>query len=123
MHRKGHTKKRRTSRRKMRGGYYGATGAIAPGAMQWGTGTEVPSGISERAGNSSSLAGGRRRKGRKMTKRRKMRGGNKYGGVSASFQGDGTAGMGNYSAVSTRGSGGYSGGAFNDNGAKPGSTF
>lgn len=113
-------------KRKMRGGYYGASGAIAPGAMKWSTGSEMGAGVEGRAGNATM--GGRRRKSRKsrkLTKRgRKMRGGNKFGGVSASFQGDGTAGMANYKGVITRdGSGSAAGGAFNDHGAKPGSSF
>lgn len=124
MHRKGH-KSMKT--RKMRGGYYGASGAIAPGAMKWSAGSEMGPGVEGRAGNATM--GGRRRKSRKATRKltkrgRKMRGGNKFGGVSASFQGEGTAGLANYKGIITRdGSGSAAGGAFNDNGAKPGSSF
>jgi hypothetical protein len=64
---------------------------------------------------------GRRRKHRKSG-RKTMRGGQKFGGVSASFNGTGSRGMGNYDGVNTRvppfGSAKH--GAFNDNGAKPG---
>jgi hypothetical protein len=123
MHRKGHKTRKSTKRgRKLRGGYYGASGPIegTNGAMKWGTSSEM-TGVEGRAGN-SSMMGGRRRKGRKATKR-KMRGGNKYGGVSASFQGNGTAGMADYNAVSTRGPGTSAGGQFNNHGAGPGSTF
>lgn len=126
MHRKGH-KGRKTAKRsrKMRGGYYGASGPIegTNGAMKWGTSSEM-SGVDGRAGN-SSIMGGRRRKSRKGTKKhRRMRGGNKFGGVSASFQGEGTAGMADYKGVITRdGSGSAAKGAFNDFGAKPGSSF
>lgn len=124
MHRKGHTKKHRTSRRKMRGGYYGASGAIAPGAMKWTSGSEMVPGVAGRAGN-SSLMGGRRRKSSKHTKRhRKMRGGNKFGGVSASYQGTGSAGMADFKGIITRdGTGSPAGGAFNNHGAQPGSGY
>ena len=125
MHRKGHKGRKTMKRsRKMRGGYYGASGPIegTNGAMKWGTSSEM-TGVEGRAGN-SSMMGGRRRKGRKATKRRKMRGGNRYGGVSASFQGSGVAGAADYKGIITRdGSGSAAGGAFNDHGAKPGSSF
>lgn len=124
MHRKGHKGRKTVKRsRKMRGGYYGASGAIAPGAMKWGTGSEM-GGVEGRAGN-SSMMGGRRRKSRKATKKhRKMRGGNKFGGVSASYQGTGTAGMADYKGIITRdGSGSPAGGAFNNHGAQPGSGY
>ena len=108
----------------MRGGYYGASGSIAPGAMKWSAGSEMGPEVANRGGN-SMMGSGRRRKTRKSTKRhRKMRGGNKYGGVSASYQGTGTAGMANYKGIITRdGSGSAAGGAFNNNGAQPGSGY
>lgn len=44
-----------------------------------------------------------------------MRGGGKFGGVSASFQGAGERGLANYGGVTTRDQvGSASGGAFND---------
>lgn len=114
--------------RKMRGGYYGASGAIAPGAMKWSAGSEVGPEVANRGGNSTVYGAGRRRKHtrrgtRKTHKRhRKMRGGNKYGGVSASYQGSGIAGMQNYKGIITRdGTGSPVGGAFNNYGAQPGS--
>ena len=95
--------------------------------MKWSTGSEMGPEVDGSRGGNSTVGGRRRksRKSRKMTKRgRKMRGGNKFGGVSASFQGEGTAGMANYKGIITRdGSGSPAGGAFNDHGAKPGSTF
>jgi hypothetical protein len=121
MHRKGH-KARKT--RKLRGGFYGAAGPIkgAPGAgMEWKSGSEMGPSVAGRGGNATY--GGRRRKSRKSTKRR-MRGGNKFGGVSASYQGTGTAGMADYKGIITRdGSGGAAKGAFNNYGAGPGSGF
>ena len=126
MRRKGHKTMKKS--RKMRGGYYGASGAIAPGAMKWSAGSEVGPEVANRGGNTIYGAGRRRkhtRKHRKVTKRhRKMRGGNKYGGVSASYQGDGAAGMQIYKGIITRdGSGAPAGGAFNNHGAQPGSGF
>ena len=125
VHRK--TPKRKTVRRKHRGGYYGAVGAIAPGAMQWGRGSEMggwAADVSSRAGNGGVQYGrGRRRKGKRST-RRKHRGGGKYGGVSASFEGKGVAGLGTYSPGITRGAPGEAaGGAFNNYGAQPGSGY
>lgn len=117
VHRK--TSKRKTHRRKHRGGYYGASGAIAPGAMEWSRGSEMgqwANDMSSRGGNGKVHygAGRRTRKGKRHS-RRKHRGGGKYGGVSASFQGQGVAGMANYDGVITRGSaGGAAHGAFND---------
>jgi hypothetical protein len=123
MHRKGHTKKHRTTRKKVRGGYYGAVGAIAPGAMAWGRGSEMGAwATSSRGGNTHYGAGRRKSKGKKVTRRRKHRGGGSYGGVSASFQGTGSRGMANYTPIVTRdGSGSAAGGAFNNFGAQPGS--
>jgi len=121
------TRKTKKGGRKMRGGYYGATGAIAPGAMQWGTGTEMGDFVanSTRAGNNAVLGAGRKRRGSKKASRktrrrhRKMRGGEKYGVVSAGFLGDGTAGMANVHGVTTNHNLNNSAklGAFNDGGA------
>lgn len=124
MHKKGHSKKHRMTRRKHRGGFYGAKGAIAPGAMEWGRGSEMGSwAVSSRGGN--TMYGARRRKSRskKMT-RRKHRGGGRFGGVSASFQGSGVRGMADFKPIVTRdGSGAAAGGAFNDFGAGPNTGF
>ena len=112
MHRKTHKSPKTLKRsRKMRGGYYGASGSIAPGAMKWSAGSEMGPEVANRGGN-SMMGSGRRRKTRKSTKRhRKMRGGNKYGGVSASYQGTGTAGMANYKGIITRDGSGSAAGA------------
>jgi hypothetical protein len=125
MHRKGHTKKHRMTRRKHRGGYYGASGAIAPGAMQWSRGSEMGNwAVSSRGGNTHYGAGRRKSRGKKVTRRRKTRGGSRFGGVSASFQGTGSRGIADFKPIVTRdGSGAAAGGAFNNHGAQPGSGF
>ncbi len=121
-----HAKKGGKKTKKVRGGYYGAAGPIegTTGAMRWGTGSEI-GGVGTRGGNTQTA--GRRRKSRKGTKKsksRKMRGGNKYGGVSASFQGQGIAGMAQYNQTTSRGAPGTAAqGAFNNFGAAPGSKF
>lgn len=116
------SKKHSVTRRKHRGGYYGAVGAIAPGAMQWGRGSEMGHwAVSSRGGNTQY--GARRRKSRNGKKKtRKQRGGNKFGGVSASFQGTGSRGIADFKPIVTRdGTGAAAGGAFNNFGAQPGS--
>lgn len=122
MHRKGHTKKTRSTRRKHRGGFYGAKGAIAPGAMEWGRGSEMGNwAVSSRGGNTQYGSGRRKHRGKKT---RKHRGGGKFGGVSASFGGTGSRGMADFKGIVTRdGTGAPAGGAFNNFGAQPGSGF
>jgi hypothetical protein len=72
MQKKGHSKKHRMTRRKHRGGFYGAKGAIAPGAMEWGRGSEMGSwAVSSRGGNTMYGSG----RGRSIKKTRKYRGG------------------------------------------------
>ena len=128
MPRKSRVSKKHTRRhRKHRGGFYGASGAIAPGAMEWSRGSEAgafAAGLNDRGGNSFALTGGRKRRGsRKVSRRHKTRrGGGAYGAVSASYQGTGARGIANFSGVNTKnGSGAPSLGDFNDNGAHPGS--
>jgi hypothetical protein len=117
------SKKHTRRHRKHRGGFYGATGAIAPGAMEWGRGSEAgayASGLNDRGGNSFQLGAGKKRRAGRKTRR----GGGKYGGVSASFEGQGERGLANVRGVVTRdGSGAAAQGAFNNNGAQPGSGF
>jgi hypothetical protein len=122
MARKGSAKKRTTRRRKMRGGYYGFDGALATGAANWGRSSEMGDFVanSSRGGNNAILGAGRRRKSKKAGRRtrRKMRGGGKYGGVSASFGGEGVAGIANYNGVTSRDNPGVpTGGKFNNYGA------
>jgi hypothetical protein len=68
---------------------------------------------------------GRRRRSKKSKGRRTMRGGNKYGGVAASYTGTGERGIANYYPTNTNYPpfGGASQGAFNNAGAQPGSGF
>lgn len=121
MPRKTHTKKHRLTRRKQRGGYYGFSGGLATGAPNWKTGSEMGDFAVNRAGN-ATYGAGRRKHSKKTRRTRKQRGGNKYGGVSASFGGKGTAGLAEYEGIITRdGSGNPAGGAFNNHGAQPGS--
>lgn len=121
------TKGGRTKR--MRGGYYGFDGALATGAANWGRSSEMGDFVanSSRGGNNAILGAGRKRRGSKKAgrrTRRKMRGGGKYGGVSASFGGDGVAGLANYHGVTSRDNPGVpTGGKFNDYGAGPSSGF
>jgi hypothetical protein len=81
-------------------------------------------------GQNAIVGSGRRKtkkgkKGKKSRKTRRVkRGGGKYGGVSASFEGDGVAGMANYAGRTSRDNPGVANlGKFNDNGAAPGSGF
>jgi len=124
------SKKHTRRHRKHRGGFYGASGAIAPGAMEWSRGSEAgpfAAGLNDRGGNSFQLGAGRKRRGsRKVGRRthRKTRGGGKFGGVSSSFTGDGSRGLISPVGITTRdGTGAAAEGAFNNNGAQPGSGF
>jgi len=116
-----HTKKKTQKRRKLRGGYYGASGAIAPGAMAWTSGSEMGGFAVDKGGNIGNMRDtiqygrGRKRKSRGR-KTRRMKGGGKYGGVSASFEGSGSRGIADYAGVNTRVPplGGSSYGEFND---------
>ena len=114
---------RRHSRKK--GGYYGAAGPIVRGgdAMQWNAGSEMGSFTADQINAGAKMTGGRRRNTRGKRQRKTRRGGGKYGGVSATYVGEGVAGMANYKGASTRVSGPQdiaTFGKFNDNGAAPG---
>ena len=121
---KSKSKKHTRRHRKVRGGYYGASGAIAPGAMEWGRGSEAgayAAGLNDRGGNSFQLGAGKKRRLSKRRRTRRHRGGGKFGGVSASFAGEGHRGLANFGGVVTRdGSGAAANGEFNDKGAAPG---
>ncbi len=121
-HKKGH-KGRKTVKK---GGYYGFSGAVGTGAPAWSRGSEMGDfAISSRGGNTQY--GARRHKGSKKSKKtmkKRMRGGGKFGGVSASFQGTGERGIANYKGIITRdGTGSPAGGSFNNFGAQPGSGY
>ena len=123
---KRHSRKR-TQRKKHRGGasFYGPTGVIGPGALEWGAGSEMGGYSADQINAGAQVRrGGRRRKTRHRRKSR--RGGGKFGGVSASFNGTGQRGIGNYDGISTRVGPGNNanvaaGGKFNNFGAQPGS--
>jgi len=108
----------------MRGGFYEFKGGLAPGAPSWGSGSEMGQYAVDKGGNIGSMkevmyGRGRRRKSRSRKTRRRMRGGGKYGGVSASYQGEGNRGMANFAGINTRGPplGEAANGAFNDGAA------
>jgi hypothetical protein len=92
-------------------------------------GANAQYGSGKKRGGSGHVMGGRKRsmksRGKKVaTRRRTHRGGGKYGGVSASYQGTGSRGLANYEGIITRdGTGAAAGGAFNNHGAQPGSGF
>jgi hypothetical protein len=69
------SKKHTRRHRKHRGGFYGASGAIAPGAMEWSRGSEAgpyAAGLNDRGGNSFQLGAGRKRRAsRKHTRRQR----------------------------------------------------
>lgn len=113
-------RKGRKTAKVRKGGYYGFNGAVSTGAADWARGSEMGDfSLSNRGGN-SMYGRGRKRKGKKAT-RRKMKGGGSFGNVSASFQGDGQRGLANAHGVSTRVLGGpAAGGEFNNFGGKPG---
>ena len=113
MPRKNTKKVRGRKTKRMRGGtHYGFKGGLATGAPNWAAGEEI---------KAPSYAGGRRQRRKKTHKR--MRGGTKYGGVSATFGGEGVAGLANYKGASTRVPGPNdvaTFGKFNNHGAGPG---
>lgn len=120
MHKKGH-KSRKHTRRVKKGGYYGASGAIAPGAMEWKSSSEMGDwAISSRGGNTMH---GRGRKSKKTNKRSmKKKGGGSFGAVAASFQGQGSRGLADAAQITTKypSGGPAAGGKFNDFGKGPG---
>ena len=129
-----HTKKRGTRRRKMKGGFYSFAGAVGPGAPNYTRGSEMGQFAVDKGGNIGNLNPqnviqyGRGRKRRSRRKTRRMRGGGKYGGVSASYQGEGNRGLANFAGINTRVPplGGAANGAFNDGAAasmKAGNSF
>ena len=116
--------KHRKTKRRHRGGYYGAGGPIldggqGPAGMEWGSKQEVPTVEVGGAPIPVNLRGGRKkRKGKKSTKRR-MRGGTKFGGTFASYEGVGARGLASVSQ-GTHTPGAPQLGRFNNFGADPG---
>ena len=115
-HKKSHKKTagRKSRRTVKKGGFYGASGAIAPGAMKWETGQETATPPYAKVG------GKKRRASRRKT--RKVRGGTRFESATAGYVGTGSRGVADYVDVgSTRGA--SAGGAFNNHGAQPGSGY
>jgi len=109
-----------------KGGFYSFTGDVGTGAAKWTSHSEMGDySISNRGGN-TFYGAGRKRKGKGKGKgkgktRRRMRGGSKYGEVSASYQGTGDRGFANYVGISPNKPGFATQGEFNNYGAQPGS--
>ena len=118
-------KRNKKTKRRHRGGYYGASGAVVeggvgPAGMKWTGGEEVPTVEVGGAPIPVNLKGGRRhkkRKGKKSTKRR-MRGGTKFGGTYASYEGNGSRGLADVKG-GTHTPGAPQLGRFNNGGAEP----
>ena len=118
-------KRNKKTKRRHRGGYYGASGAVVeggvgPAGMRWTGGEEVPTVEVGGAPIPVNLKGGRRhkkRKGKKSTKRR-MRGGTKFGGTYASYEGSGLRGLADVKG-GTHTPGAPQLGRFNNGGAEP----
>ena len=95
--------------------------------MEWTAKSEMAdfAANSQRGQNAIVGSGRRKSKSKKSRKTRRVkRGGGKYGGVSASFEGDGVSGLANFSGRTSRDNPGVANlGKFNDNGAAPGSGF
>jgi hypothetical protein len=125
-----HKKTGRKTQRRMRGGFYsfggdvmGNNGGKGSGAPAWSSGSEMGGFAIDKGANKIIHGRGRRRKQRKTRRRKTMRGGGKFGGVSAEFTGTGYRGMGNYVGGNTRVppfTGPAKHGAFNDGGAHAG---
>ena len=130
MRRRSHKKRTHRRRRTMRGGFYGANGAIAPGAMEWKAGSEYGPMVADRAGNTTAwgpakpgglpkYGRGRSKKGGRTVRKnpRKMKGGGSYGATRYEFRGSGERGQINVSqgqAKTAPGPNDYRLGSFND---------
>jgi hypothetical protein len=116
-----HSTKRKTAKK---GGYYSFSGDVATGAPNWTRHSEMGDyAISSRGGNTQYGTGRKKHKkgGKKRTLRKKMKGGTKFGGVSATFQGTGARGIADAVGVSVNKPGFATQGEFNNFGAQPGS--
>jgi hypothetical protein len=118
------TLKHKKTKRRHRGGYYGASGAVVeggvgPAGMRWSGGEEVPTVEVGGAPIPVNLKGGRKKRKSKKSTKRKMRGGTKFGGTFASYEGDGARGLANVTG-GTHTPGAPQVGRFNNFGAEPG---
>ena len=118
------TLKHKKTKRRHRGGYYGASGAIieggvGPAGMRWSGGQEVPTVEVGGAPIPVNLkTGGRKKRKSKKSTKRKMRGGTKFGGTFASYEGVGARGLASVSQ-GTHTPGAPQLGRFNNFGAEP----
>jgi hypothetical protein len=115
--------KHKKTKRRHRGGYYGASGAVVeggvgPAGMRWGSGAEVPTVEVNGAPIPVNLKGGRKKRKSKKSTKRRFRGGTKFGGTFASYEGDGARGLANVSQ-GTHTPGAPQLGRFNNFGAGP----
>jgi hypothetical protein len=125
--RKSHKKSKKHSRRKTyRGGFYGAAGAIAPGAMQWNRGSEMGDWAISNRGANAMYGRGRtkrsasKRSASKRSASKRMKGGNRYGNSFGSYEGSGSRGLANLSTGTHKPEGTAAFGKFNNYGAGPG---
>jgi len=129
-------KSKKPASRTLRGGFYGASGAIAPGAMEWRRGSELGDwALSNRGANAmygrgrkkrsasvrrrSSVKGGKKRSA-SVRRRASMRAGNRFGNSFGSFQGHGSRGLADLSTGTHKPEGTAAFGKFNNYGAGPG---
>jgi hypothetical protein len=135
------SKLNKKTKRRHRGGYYGAGGPIldggqGPAGMEWGSKQEVPTvevngvpipvnlktgGHKKRESKKSSkrkMRGGHKKRESKKSSKRKMQGGTKFGGTFASYEGSGARGLANVSQ-GTHTPGAPQLGRFNNFGAGP----
>jgi hypothetical protein len=119
-----HRKSHRKTRRRHRGGYYSFQGAVGTGAPSWGRGSEMGAFTADQINAGAQHGRGRRTRHRRRShKSRRVRGGGKFGGVSASYQGEGHRGLANFAGTNTRVppfNGEAALGKFNDGGAHAG---
>jgi len=125
--RKSHKKlKKHHRRRTHRGGFYGATGAIAPGAMEWSRGSEMGDWAISNRGANAMYGRGRtkrsasKRSASKRSASKRLKGGNRFGNSFGSFEGTGSRGLANLATGTHKPEGTAAFGKFNNYGAGPG---
>jgi len=116
-----HRKTKKVARRKTRrGGFYGASGPIAPGAMEWSRGSEMGDwAISNRGANAQYGRGRKHKKAGRKTRRKTRKGGGSFGSIFAGYSGHGSRGIADYDE-GTHKPGQAALGDFNNKGAGPG---